>query len=539
MRFSMVKEDARLLARMVWADARAQADHVPQALAVALAAIVAVLLLVTAARLWTCWHTDALMDHVSGIWLAAADDFHHGTLYRLPQSALGYGGTRYFPLFTLLLAGAWRLAVNWRLAAYGLSLASVVLLLGGVYAVLRRCGATSFISWCGAAAVLAGISTQEQLLSLRPDAVAAALNLWGVALCLANVEPQRTQRNAKDNGIPLRPFASFAVSSRFFPIGAAVLFALAAAVKMTTVFGAAAVVLALALSGQRWQAVRLALATAIAYAAVIALTVHFGGPAFLENMRLAASAGATRQSFLRAPLRLFDIIRQCTGEALFLVAAAACLIASCCENREGTGRNQRGPVAFLPSMLFLVSLLGTLGIYGSPGTNRNHLVDLYAASVITALAYLLANPRRTAAGMTVFAMALGAATSAAYVSHRYLDGTDNRALRAEAMASIAPVAGPVLSENPLFPLMAGQRPYVLDPFMLRVIAARHPHFADELRRQLAERKFAAVVLEHDPRSDPQRWFERTHFGPWFVPLLEANYEPVAPPGYIVVYKPKQ
>ena len=36
----------------------------------------------------------------------------------------------------------------------------------------------------------------------------------------------------------------------------------------------------------------------------------------------------------------------------------------------------------LPGILFVVTSLGTLAIFGSPGTNVNHLVDLDAAAVL-------------------------------------------------------------------------------------------------------------------------------------------------------------
>src|ERR1041385_5313521 len=42
------------------------------------------------------------LTHVSGAWAALADDVAHGVLYRPLLSSLGYGGTRYFPLYFLL-----------------------------------------------------------------------------------------------------------------------------------------------------------------------------------------------------------------------------------------------------------------------------------------------------------------------------------------------------------------------------------------------------------------------------------------------------
>src|SRR5690349_3712070 len=42
------------------------------------------------------------LNHVSGVWATLADDVAHGVVYRPLVSDLGYGGTRYFPLYFTL-----------------------------------------------------------------------------------------------------------------------------------------------------------------------------------------------------------------------------------------------------------------------------------------------------------------------------------------------------------------------------------------------------------------------------------------------------
>jgi hypothetical protein len=50
------------------------------------------------------WRGGLPYDATSGVWTALADDLVHGDFYRPVQSTLGYGGTRYMPVFFSLLA---------------------------------------------------------------------------------------------------------------------------------------------------------------------------------------------------------------------------------------------------------------------------------------------------------------------------------------------------------------------------------------------------------------------------------------------------
>jgi hypothetical protein len=184
-------------------------------------------LLLLALMVWRAaesWSNDSHLEHVAGVWIAQAVDLANGTFYRAPYGPYGYGGGRYFPLFFCLHALAIKVFGQWRATGYALSTASIVLLLAGVYYLLRRIGASRGLSVGGCLAVIAGSSVQYALLTIREDAMAAMLNVWGVALCTG------------------------ADSSRRRPYYAAALFTLAFAAKETTVFGLVAGFLALLLT---------------------------------------------------------------------------------------------------------------------------------------------------------------------------------------------------------------------------------------------------------------------------------------------------
>ena len=160
--------------------------------------------------------------------MALASDLHSGLFYRAPYGADGYGGTRFFPLFFCLHATGLALSGGWRFSGYVLSAASVVFLLAGCYCLLRKSGVDRWLAVAGCAAVLAGSSVQDAFLTIREDGLAAALNVWGVALCAGEYSRRRLYISA-------------------------VLFALAFATKETSVFGAAGLILALLVSRKSWR----------------------------------------------------------------------------------------------------------------------------------------------------------------------------------------------------------------------------------------------------------------------------------------------
>ena len=74
-------------------------------------------------------------------------------------------------------------------------------------------------------------------------------------------------------------------------------------------------------------------------------------------------------------------------------------------------------------------------------------------------------------------------------------------------------------------MLAGQEPYVLDPWMLRLLRKRIPDFGEPLLEGLRHQDFGAVVLcMADPKTDFGKWwYETGHFGPGFASALNQNY----------------
>jgi hypothetical protein len=98
---------------------------------------------------------------------------------------------------------------------------------------------------------------------------------------------------------------------------------------------------------------------------------------------------------------------------------------------------------------------------------------------------------------------------------------------------------PILAETPLLPILAGQRPYVLDPFAFPIMIEKRSSLADPMWQMLDGHKFAAVVLMHNPDNDEGReFYASTHFGSAFIERMERNYKLTGTPEGMYLYLPR-
>ncbi|HUZ47843.1 MAG TPA: hypothetical protein VMW54_14500 [Terriglobia bacterium] len=450
------------------------------------------MLLITAIRIHACWANDAYLDQVSGVWIALANDLSHGVFYRPLFGPLGYGGTRYFPLFFVLHAALMKLGGGAILTGRLLSVASTLALLAGVYALLRRLGVERMLAGCSSLFVLCSESTQLALLAIRGDALPAALVVWGFAACCGPA-------------VGLRQLAI-----------AAVLFTLAFSAKVTAAYALGAASLYFLFSGRRRQAWTLAAFGAAGCAIVIlAMLVLSNGRAY-EVIKACATGGMGLASILHIPQH-FALVTD--GEDLsgfpFLILAAAALVAW-----PGRIRSEIAPLFFLAAATMTMLILGT------PGTDYNHLIDLHAAAIILFTVWVYRSGRQQAVfGMAALSIAAILAVFPAARKFRHKEDIIPRRQEFQAALRIAGHSPqPILADNPLIPVLAGQAPYVLDPFMFRVLSLRDPHFADRLWKRLRNKQFSAVVLIGDPSTSEGRDFYRqTAFGPAFPGKVLETY----------------
>jgi hypothetical protein len=459
-----------------------------------LIAAVALMVLLTVMRAGVSWGNDAWINHPAGSLIAMATDLKAGVFYRPLYDNVGYGGTRYFPLYFVLQAELIKLGLPVLLSAYLLSAIALVSLIVGLFVLLRALGIEPRLAACSSGALLAANCAQYSLFSPHADGLAAALNIWGLAV-----------------------IARGKWSSRSILV-ASVLFTLAWSAKLTTVFGLAAAFVWLLGSGVPRMAWALAAETICGYVAVTAGLSLGSHGRFWTIFKACASGGTNLQGALAGPLSLLTTAARLDPVilwfgALALIALARAVLA---------GKLSRN----LPALLFIATFAVTAFIYGTPGVNENHLIDLQAAAlVLIATELSRASVPQQQWGTAVLALAVLAATVPTLRHFKNHDLRFHRHRFQTVLATIGDTGRPILAENPVVPILAGQRPYVLDAWMLRVLRQRIPAFGDPLLDKVRNRSFGAVVLSMaDPRSSfGHWWYETQQFGPGFAAALTDNY----------------
>ena len=455
-----------------------------------------VLLTGTVVHTVACYRTGGALDTVSGAWAALADDLYRGTFYRPLLGGLGWGGTRSFPLYFGLHALAMRSGMSLIVAGYLLSGISAMLAVLGAYFLLRQLAVARGVALLGAIWVLAPLAAQRALASFHPDLLAAGLAAWGAAVCLGPCQ----RRNL---------------------LGGASLFALAFAAKMTAISAPLAVFVYWMRLKQRRAALQLACLLIILYAAVLAaMQIASHGRALGI---LFASGGTSLKSLLWSPSSFWQVLLYDPIVAAFLLLAAFAAFF------------RAASLMRFARILFVCTFAVTIPIYAAPGASTNHLLELNLAAVVLVGVTLAGRHPRvlamTASAVVVIAAALTLNSVRSLPSRlTYI----NEALHTAAVGS-----GPILAEDPLVPILAGQRPRVLDPFMVNLLARKHPEVRAALHAQLEQHRFAAVILDHQPDTPQARnWYASTQFGDDFLEQLQRNYMRVPSSGPLVVFKPR-
>jgi hypothetical protein len=117
------------------------------------------------------------------------------------------------------------------------------------------------------------------------------------------------------------------------------------------------------------------------------------------------------------------------------------------------------------------------------------------------------------------------------------EGRHGQMLAALSDAHRSAIAGPLLSENPILPILEGERPFMLDSFMFRTIRMRHPEIAERFWIDLSEKHFRAVIL-NSPPTEKSYETNAGDFGPGFIERLQQSYTLSGVHGEYFVYLPK-
>ena len=189
---------------------------------------------------------------------------------------------------------------------------------------------------------------------------------------------------------------------------------------------------------------------------------------------------------------------------------------------------------------FAFVLAVTTVIFGSLGIGINHLFDLQVASVILLAVSISRIATLTEIGTGILAASLLVAiVPTSQGLHGDLTRPSFRNDADEVLLRLHGDTRPILAENPLVVIKSGKSPYLLDPFMFRILAMKQPALANDLWDKMKHRSFGAIVLQRDPATaEGKEWYTSTHFGGEFLKDLDENYAYGFTVGNIIVYQPK-
>jgi hypothetical protein len=472
------------------------------------------------------WRGGLPYDSTSGVWAALADDVAHGDFYREVQGTVGYGGTRYMPLFFSVHGALIHAGYSATGSGLALTIASLVLLATGAWGLMRRLGVRATVAWPVVALLPASIAVQLLMVAVKGDLLAAALNVWGLTIALGAAEPG-SRRTARFAGMVL---------------------AIAVLTKFTAVF--AFVTLVIWWTRRRNFAVLRELVTGMFAVMVggLALGWWLSAGRIAEAFAVCATGGVNAGYAWKFPW-WFALTAAQDPFFLALFAAAAAV---------AVRRWRRDGLDFA-GLYFAVTAAATVLIFVSPGTDSNHLVDLLVASV-TLLALEISDGQLAVRSVRLVTALLVAGLAAAWlpgalsVRHFFeARGRPTLAAVEEISRRLPPgTADRMLAENPLVPIALGRRPEVLDCFSLRLLAARSPAVRTEFLGKISARRYAAVVLvDWSGKPDAARWAEveahtspgaehfygDVHFPAGFLEALHANYRLSFVVSPFVVFEP--
>ncbi len=469
--------------------------------------LASLIIVLTLPRLYIFWNNGTQLNLMSGAWVTLATDLKEGIFYRpLYSEKTGYGGTRYFPLFFSLHAILMAAIKDPIVSGYILSLLSGLMLLLGLCFLLRRIGVASFFAAIIPVFTLVAHTSDLALMGIRGDGLATAFNVWGMAFCIG--EPAKKIRI----------------------IAAAMLFTLAFSTKITAAYGVITVVVWLFLKGYSKSAWKLFAYTAMGY--LIALsTIHFAsdGRAF-EIMTVCSSGGANWKSVVRGFLEFSQTLMKSNiiCFAFFLLALTSFLAGG------------KAWIKSLSGLFFLSTTVTAIFIFSSPGTTSNHLIDLQTANLFLLGSFLedrdWGKNRFQVVGIFLIGI-FGLTSFSDSFTARNLEKGKLRDIKA-SLNLIGKSDNPILSEDPLIPILMGESPYLQDAFMFRLLRKNKPGVAVHLFEKIRNRKFPAIVLIAFPGEEAKRGYKDIHFGEGSIEEVEKNYQLADQIGGFLIYFPK-
>lgn len=440
--------------------------------------------LVLAVQFW--WPGRIPSDSTSGVWTALAVDYAQGHFYRPVVSDLGYGGTRYMPIYFMYLGTLIAHGLDPIIAGVVAMQSTVVAMLAGIVLVLRR--ASVSMGWAVSLALVTFCTTvfQHYVTDTNCEYLAAAFSLFALALYL-------------------QPPGQRPGPARLLLI--ALLCCLGFYTKFTTLYVPAGVFLHLLLTRQWRSAALFAVAGMLMLTAFFVLFQHLSNGLMWENIASAVTGGTPPDyvlGFLGRFLKVVTISNPAIGVTMLMALIASIVML-------------RTDGATPLVLVFLMVILSTVLIFTSWGVVGNHVIALHAFSLAVIGAGLTSKTLRAC-----FSVGFGVLTIISLVA--LLPGVDpprttlelaGRETSAELRSAIARHRldnRPIASNDGTVAVMFGERAVVLDDYNLWIAVTNDPARAAELRSRLASKPFSVLALRDETVLDDPNYVEAERVG---------------------------
>ncbi len=454
------------------------------------------------------------LNHVSGAWIAMSHWATQGNFYPPLEFDGHFAGSRFGPLAIALQAGVHDLLGDPILGPKLLHVGYMLALIAGLWVLLRRLRLP--VTLCLLLAVLP-LSTWigwTAGLTIRHDALAAALQVWAVVLLTKADKPTI-------GGV----------------IGATLLTAVAFLCKFSALWGAAVCFCYLIGRAPKRLGIFIPLWWLIVGAGLV-LMEHYSNGHFSQNMRVCLFPGAgdsgevADKSLVLTAKRVALIL---AVEPVLWVTLPLSVLGAWLGRRRA------------PHLLWACVWVWLMSAYlmTRAGIDANHLIDLVAVSSLGAGLFLAQRldridqvrevdvvPARGATSLVLSLLLIASVLS--FISPMRPTGPWGRravevADAAASLAGIRPIRSArehvleqlkpgetVLSFNPMVPVLLGEDPIVTDPWMLAIYFKSQPKSQSAFVDRIASRSFDACVFGIN--VGPELDYHPQHFG---APALEA------------------
>jgi hypothetical protein len=346
-------------------------------------------------------------------------------------------------------------------------------------------------------------------LSVRPEAIPVII---GLAAMTVAIRPGRASTTA-----------------------AALLCVLGLLAKASSITAPVAILIWLAARDPR-AAARFLLTLAIAGAAAVALLELASDGRMLTSLVELGGAGITPGNVATAGLKVLEYSARYAPASLLLAPLAFVAIERSVARRALS----------VYQTALMVSIVVLAFVLTDQGADYNHLLEVIALLAIVVAEGLgsdgdVGDGVGTYRALLMPTLAIGLVLSVSAgpgfdlaLATKHLV-TDRTAMYDAHPVRTSEADGQVLSDDPYVPLSLGQRPVILDSFMLERIAMRHPDWVGRLAERIRQGEFSRIVLRREIGTpDADAVYTSQELGSTLYQAIKEAYrlEAVVPdPGY--------